>query len=90
MQSEQYLRNADGSIAKDPLTGKARRLDNAVINKDGTPEAIVETTSKTANKKAQIEKENRIREMGGTHVRDRNTGKLVDFKDVPTTIDRRN
>jgi hypothetical protein len=30
VQAEQYLRSADGSIAKDPLTGTGRRIDYVV------------------------------------------------------------
>lgn len=75
VQNQQYLRTADGKIAKDPLTGQARRVDHAVI-KDGKA-STYETTSMKANKTAQSAKEQRIRQNGGTYVRDRNTGKLV-------------
>jgi len=77
------LRNADGTIAKDPVTGEARRVDHVVIE-DGKARYVVETTSKTADKEAQIRKEVRIRGNGGTYVRDRNTGKLVDVSKTPT------
>jgi hypothetical protein len=49
----------------------------------------VETTSKTATKTRQLEKEDRIRNAGGTFVRDQNTRELIDVKDVPTKISRR-
>jgi len=88
VQSEQYLRTADGKIAKDPDTGTGRRIDNVVIE-DGQGVRSVETTSPTANKRDQTAKENRIREAGGTHVRDRTTRDLVDFQHVETEIDRR-
>ena len=87
VQKEQYLRNMDGSIAKDPVTGEGRRIDSAVIEK-GEGKALVETTSKTADKQPQEAKEVRIREGGGTYVRDRRTGKLVDVKKLPTRIIR--
>jgi len=88
VQREQYLRDKDGKIARDPVTGEARRIDTVVI-KDEKAVDSVETTSRTADKTEQVQKENRIREAGGTNVRDRDTGKLVDFKDVPTRLDRR-
>lgn len=74
VQNQQYLRDANGKIVKDPKTGEARRVDHAVI-KDGKA-TTVETTSNTANKGAQSAKEDRIRDAGGTFVRDRETGKL--------------
>jgi len=88
VQSERTLRTADGKKAVDPLTGTGRRIDNVVIQ-DGKAVKSAETTSMTADKAAQIAKENRIRESGGTFVRDKETGKLVDLKDVPTELDRR-
>jgi len=88
VQSEQYLRDKDGKIARDPVTGEARRIDNVVIQ-DGKAVRAQETTSMTADKRAQTQKEERIRESGGTMVRDRETRDLVDFKDVQTEMDRR-
>ena len=74
VQNQQYLRDSKGNIVKDPKTGEARRVDHAVIA-DGKA-STYETTSKTANKDAQAAKEDRIRDAGGTFVRDRQTGKL--------------
>ena len=88
VQNQQYLRTADGKIAKDPVTGTGRRLDHVVI-KDGKVKDVVETTSQKANKREQIGKENRIRNSDGTYIRDRNTRELIDIKDVPTNINRR-
>jgi RHS repeat-associated protein len=89
VQAEQYLRNADGTIAKDiHFSGTGRRIDHVVI-KDGEAWFSVETTSKFADKDAQLAKEARIRAAGGTFVRDRTTGELVDLKDVPTRVSRR-
>lgn len=88
VQREQYLRNADGTIAKDPLTGTGRRIDHAVIQ-DGQARYIVETTSKTADKSAQLAKEARIRANGGKYIRDRNTRKLIDVSGTPTRLSRR-
>ena len=70
--SERYLRNAEGKIVKDPLTGEGRRLDFVIKNGDGTGTAK-EITSLTAPKAAQLEKEMRIRETGGTFVREPGT-----------------
>jgi RHS repeat-associated protein len=79
VQNQTYLRDANGKIVKDPVTGEGRRVDHAVINGD-TAETY-ETTSQTANKTAQTAKENRIREAGGVYVRDRQTKKVCK---VPT------
>ncbi|GAB2864388.1 hypothetical protein GCM10027277_36420 [Pseudoduganella ginsengisoli] len=89
VQREQYLRNAEGKIVKDGLTGEARRIDHVVI-KDGKAVKAVETTSMGASKKAQAAKEDRIRSQGGTFIRDRETKRLVDFENVPTELVRRN
>ena len=86
VQREQYLRDAAGNIMKGP-DGTARRIDHVVIE-NGMAVKSVETTSMTASKTAQQAKEQGIRDAGGTFVRDRTTGKLVDFKDVPTKIER--
>ena len=50
---------------------------------------MVETTSQTADKVAQIAKENRILDAGGGFIRDRATGKIVPVGDVPIRIIRR-
>lgn len=89
VQREQYLRDKDGNIVKDPLTGEARRVDHAVI-KDAKVVDLVETTSPTADKAVQIAKENRILEEGGAFIRDRTTGKPVPIGDTPIRIIRRN
>jgi len=88
VQREQYLRDAAGSIMKGP-DGTARRIDHVVIE-NGKAVKSVETTSLTASKTSQAAKEQAIRDAGGTFVRDRSTGKLVDFKEVPTKIERVN
>ena len=86
--SEAYLRDKDGNIVKDHVTGEARRIDFVVI-KDGKAVDSVEVTSKTADKTEQTAKENRIRENGGNYVRDSN-GNLVEIpKDVQTRIERK-
>lgn len=78
IQNQQYLRNASGKIAKDPLTGQGRRVDHAVI--EGGQAGTVETTSLGADKTAQAAKEQRILSNGGTFVRDRDTRQLVPVK----------
>jgi RHS repeat-associated protein len=88
IQKEVYLRNADGSIAKDPLTGQARRIDYVVIE-DGKIRGLHEVTSQTANKRAQLFKEESIRQNGGTYIRDRQTGKLIDVSNMSTRLNRR-
>lgn len=74
VQNQQYLRDSKGNIVRDPNTGKARRVDHAVI-KDGKA-STVETTSTNANKAEQTGREQRIRDASGTFVRDRQTGDL--------------
>ena len=86
--SEAYLRDKDGKIVKDPVTGEARRIDFVIV-KDGKVIDSVEVTSKTADKTEQSAKEQRIRDNGGNYVRDSN-GNLVEMpKDVQTRIERR-
>lgn len=75
VQSERYLRTADGKIAKDPVTKEGRRVDQAVI--ENGKATTYETTSMTAEKGAQMEKEGRILENGGTFIRDKETRELV-------------
>jgi len=89
VQGQRYLRDANGKIVKDPISGEGRRVDFGVIQ-DGKALDMVETTSKTANKNAQILKEQRIRQEGGTFIKDKNTRELIDVGDVPTRINRRN
>ncbi len=88
VQNARYLRTADGKIAIDPLTGQGRRIDHAVI-KDGVVRYLVETTSKTADKAAQLDKEERIRAIGGTFIRDKFTRELLDVSNIRTRLSRR-
>jgi len=88
IEREQYLRDADGNIVKDPETGEARRID-FVVTRDGQVEKSVEVTSETAPKDAQSAKEARIRAAGGNYIKDRDTGQLVEMpKNVQTEIRR--
>lgn len=85
---EVTLRDKDGNVVKDPVTGEARRIDFAVV-KDGKVVDSVEVTSKTADKSAQSAKEERIREAGGNYIKD-NNGNLVEIPtEVRTRIERR-
>ena len=84
VQREQLLRDATGRKVKDPLTDTGRRIDHVVIEEQ-TVVRSVETTSPTADKAAQIAKENRIRAAGGNYVRDRRTGQLVPITEAVTT-----
>ena len=79
--SEAYLRDKDGNIVRDPVSGEARRVDFMVV-KDGRVVDSIEVTSKTADKTGQLAKEERIRDAGGNYIRD-NNGKLVK---IPTTV----
>ena len=85
---EAYLRDARGNIVKDPVTGKARRVDFVVV-KDNKVVDSVEVTSKTADKTEQLEKETRIRNIGGNYIYDAN-GNLAEYPDsVSTRVERR-
>ncbi|MBX3007627.1 MAG: hypothetical protein KF816_06320 [Melioribacteraceae bacterium] len=85
---EAYLRNEQGDIVKDSLTGEARRVD-IMVEKDGIICKSYEITSETAPKELQIAKEERIRQNGGNFILDRDTGKLIELpKNVTTEIRR--
>lgn len=87
--SEAYLRNENGTIVKDTVTGEARRID-FVVAKDEKVVDSIEVTSKTADKTAQTAKEVRIREAGGNYIRDYE-GNLIEIpSEVHTRIERRN
>lgn len=86
--SEAYLRDKDGNIVKDTVTGEARRVDFIVV-KNGKVVDSIEVTSKKANKTEQSAKEERIRDNGGNYIRD-NNGNLVEIPStVHTRIERR-
>lgn len=85
VQSEKYLRDANNVIIKDPITGKARRIDFVVFVGDAAVDSV-EVTSLNAPKGQQILRENRIRNAGGIYVLDVRTGKLVDISAVQTRI----
>ncbi|MCL4723312.1 MAG: hypothetical protein KJZ90_03480 [Rhodocyclaceae bacterium] len=85
VQNEQPLRTADGKIAKDPLTGKGRRLDHVVIE-NGKVVKTVETTSRLAPKKAQLAKEDRIIKAGGGYVKDRETKQVLPVNGVSEVV----
>ena len=88
IEREQYLRDEDGNIVKDPETGEARRVD-FVVTKDGEVVKSIEVTSETAPKDAQIAKEERIRDAGGNFIKDRDTGQLVEIpKNIQTEVRR--
>lgn len=88
IQKEQYLRDKNGQIVRDPQTGEARRLDFIVV-KDGKVVKSVEVTSKTAPKDSQLLKEGRIRDSDGNYIKDKITGELIPFDNgVKTEIMR--
>ena len=90
---ERYLRDAEGNSVKDVGiggTGERRRVDFVVIE-DGKVVKVVEVTSASADKRLQIEKEGRIRDAGGTYIREpgsRGKKGLYDISNVQT--ERRN
>lgn len=88
IEREVYLRDRDGNIVKDPVTGKTRRIDFVVI-KDGKVADSIEVTSKTADKSKQIDKEDRIRQSGGNFIKDSNRNLVEIPSTVKTRIERR-
>lgn len=86
---ETYLRDENGKIVKDPVTGEGRRLD-FVVTKDGKIVDSVEVTSKTADKTEQSAKEERIRANGGNYIKDSDGNLIRMSDDVHTRIERRN
>ncbi len=89
IERECFLRDETGKITVDPNTGESRRIDFEII-KDGEIVKSVEVTSETAEKTAQLAKEERIRDTGGNYIEDRRTGELVRFApDVQTEVIRR-
>ena len=90
IESQCYLRDETGKIVVDRETGEGRRIDFAVFNKDGEVVKSVEVTSETADKRAQLAKEERIRDAGGNYVTDRRTSELSPFASgVKTEVVRR-
>ncbi len=86
--SEVYLRDENGSLVRDPLTGETRRIDFVAI-KAGKAVDSIEVTSITADKTEQSAKEERIRANGGNYIRD-NNGNLIEIpSDIHTRIERR-
>ena len=86
--SEVYLRDENGSLVRDPLTGETRRIDFVAI-KNGKAVDSIEVTSITADKTEQSAKEERIRANGGNYIRD-NNGILIEIpSDIHTRIERR-
>lgn len=88
IHQEAYLRNADGNIIKDSLSGEARRVD-FMAEQDGQIAKSIEVTSETAPKEIQISKENRIRDGGGDFIKDRESGRLIKIPDSVKTEIRR-
>ena len=95
VQAETFIRNRNGTKARDPRTGKARRIDFVLFDR-GTAVKRYEVTSQRADKKAQIARELRILTQrkngrprtGPVYVRDRKTGKLVPIDRRPAEIMR--
>ena len=88
IEREQYLRDENGNIVKDPETNEARRIDFLVV-KDGQVVKSIEVTSETAPKDAQMAKEERIREAGGNFIKNKETGLLIEIpSEVQTQVRR--
>ena len=82
VQGERTLRDAAGNKVPDPVTGEARRVDHAVIDRDANTAKTYETTGDKVDKRLQQKKEERIRDAGGTFIRDKETGKLIPVENV--------
>jgi len=85
---EAYLRDEQGNIIRDQLSGEARRID-ILVEKEGKIHKSFEVTSESAPKELQLAKEERIRQTGGNFILDRDTGTLIELpKNVTTEIRR--
>ncbi|MCF1492672.1 hypothetical protein GOZ83_06420 [Agrobacterium vitis] len=73
--TQRYLRDANGKIVKDPVTGEGRRLDIVVVK--GGKGTSYEITSQTAPKLLQLQKEGRILDAGGNYIRAPGTKELI-------------
>jgi len=82
VQQERTLRDANGNKVIDPVTGEARRVDHAVIDRDANSAKTYETTGETVDKRWQQKKEEHIIEAGGKYIRDKETGNLVPVEGV--------
>ena len=82
VQNERMLRNAKGEKVIDPVTGTGRRVDHAVIDQKANVAKTYETTGENVSKVNQLRKEDRIRDAGGTYIRDKETRQLVPVQDV--------
>lgn len=82
--TERFLRDANGDVVRDPVTGEGRRLDCVVVN--GQCGYAAEVTSPTADKGAQIAKEENIRDAGGVYVQNPRTGELVEVENTSEVI----
>ena len=81
---ERYIRDASGKSVRDAFESR-RRLDFVVIE-DGKEKGVYEVTSPTADKTAQDLKEERIRNKGGTRIKEPGRkGALYDISKVKTT-----
>ena len=87
VQGQRMLRTSDGKKAIDPVTKEGRVVDHAVI-KDGQA-TTYETTSMTADKGAQMAKEGRIIDAGGSYIRDKETRQLVPVAGPSTVVRER-
>ena len=67
VKGEQYLRDRFGRIAHDAETGQSRRIDFAVF-RGKRVHKLLEVTSETVNKAAQLAKEARMRRHGARYV----------------------
>lgn len=62
IEAEVYLRDKDGNIVKDPVTGEARRIDFVVV-KDGKVVDSIEVTSKQPIKQNKLQKKIELGKM---------------------------
>jgi hypothetical protein len=86
VQGQRDLRDATGARVIDPVTGTGRRVDHAVIDRSANTAKTYETTGPNVNKSAQIDKEQRVRDAGGTFIRDKETRQLVPVQEKSEVI----
>lgn len=82
--TERFLRNANGDVVRDPVTGEGRRLNCVVVN--GQCGYAAEVTSPTVDERQQIRKETNIRNAGGIFVENPRTGELIEVENTSEII----
>lgn len=85
---QRTILDKNGKKLVDPKTGQGRRLDHVVFDEQGNAIKRVETTSKTAPKYEQLEKEKRILRSDDAYVKNPENDKLIKINDSALEVRR--